>query len=390
MKDLRRLRCPDSFGSFFIQPCWVIDLTGLNYFLSMRLPSILFTLAVTFSSLLFADEKPNVLFIAVDDLNDWVEAFEGHPRAKTPHLDAFAESGAVVFQNAHCAAPVCGPSRSALLSGFLPSRSGIYGNSQNMLHSELVKTHATLPEYFSMQGYHSLSMGKIYHAHNTVSGADKGQWAFDEWHNVEGGVGVDLTQVTSRDKNLIQGKPGPPSKYTQRSGSEFAWGPTRGPKEETNDYKTALWAASQLQADHEKPFFLAVGLSKPHLPFYSPQEFFDLYDPAEFSANEIRENDLDDILKTNGKAKFGPTPDYLWLKENGLIDETALAYMAACSYADACLGVIFEALAKSPHYDNTIVMIWGDHGWHLGEKQQWGKAALCEQSTRVPFIIVCP
>ena len=338
----------------------------------------------------FAQEKPNVLFIAVDDLNDWVSAFDGHPRAKTPHLDAFAETGAVVFQNAHCAAPVCGPSRSALLSGFLPHRSGIYGNSQNMLDSELVQTHATLPEYFSKNGYHSLSMGKIFHAHQTPNGADKGQWAFDEWHETKAGSGVDRTALTSRDKNLIAGEPGPPSKHTKGGGSEFSWGPTRGPKEETSDFQTALWAAEQLQGEHEKPFFIAVGLSKPHLPFYSPQEFFDLYDPADFKANEIREDDLDDILKPNGKPKFTPTPDYLWLKENGLIDEAARAYMAACSYADACLGVIFEALAKSPHYDNTIVMVWGDHGWHLGEKLRYRKVTGWSESTRVPLMVRLP
>ncbi len=338
-----------------------------------------------------AEERPpNVLFIAVDDLNDWVAAFDGHPKAKTPHLEDFADSGAVVFQNAHCPGPVCGPSRSALLSGFWPSTSGIYGNSHNMLDSELVQAHATLPEYFAKHGYHSLSKGKIYHAHHSKNGTDKGQWAFEEWHQNESGSGVDRTKVTSRDKNLIDGKPGPPSQYSTGSGSEFAWGPTRGQKEETSDYKTAQWAAEQLQAEHGKPFFLAVGLSKPHLPFYSPQEFFDLYDPDEFGANEIREDDLDDILKPDGTPKFRPTPDYLWLKENGLIDEVARAYMAACSYADACLGVIFDALAQSPHYDNTIVVVWGDHGWHLGEKLRYRKGSGWSESTRVPLMVRLP
>ncbi|MEM7603514.1 MAG: sulfatase-like hydrolase/transferase, partial [Verrucomicrobiota bacterium] len=154
--------------------------------------------------------------------------------------------------------------------------------------------------------------------------------------------------------------------------------------------KTALWAAEQLQGEHEKPFFMAVGLSKPHLPFYSPQEFFDLYDPAEFEANEIREDDLDDILTAEGKPRFKPTPDYLWLKENGLIDEAAHAYMAACSYADACLGVIFEALAKSPHHEDTIVMVWGDHGWHLGEKLRYRKGSGWSESTRVPLMVRLP
>ncbi|MDF1824758.1 MAG: sulfatase [Verrucomicrobiales bacterium] len=356
--------------------------------MNIRLASLLaFTLLC---SSLSAQEKPNVLFIAIDDLNDWVASFEGHPQAKTPHLDAFAETGAVVFKNAHCAAPVCGPSRSALLSGFMPNRSGVYGNTQNMLAAELVQTHATLPEYFAKNGYHSLSMGKIFHSHHTATGTDKGQWAFEEWHDVEIGSSVNRDKLTSRDRNLIHGKPGPPSKYTKSSGSEFSWGPTKGPIEETRDYKTARWAAEKLQEESEKPFFLAVGLTRPHLPFYSPQEFFDLYDPAEFRANRIRKNDLDDILTPEGKKKFKPTPDYLWLKENGLIDEAALAYMAACSFADACLGVILESLKTSPHYENTIVMLWGDHGWHLGEKLRYRKVTGWSESTRVPLMVRLP
>lgn len=353
--------------------------------------SLLVCALLVFSAFAFAEEpRPNVLFIAVDDLNDWASSFSGHTDAKTPHLDDFADSGAVVFQNAHCPGPVCGPSRSALLSGFWPSTSGIYGNSQNMLNSKLVQAHATLPEYFAKQGYRTLSMGKIYHAHHSENGTDKGQWAFQEWHQTLGGSGVDRSKVTSRDNNLIEGKAGPASKHTSGSGSEFAWGPTRGPKEKTSDYKTALWAAEQLQTDEEKPFFLAVGLSKPHLPFYSPQEFFDLYDAEKFEANEIRKDDLDDILKPDGTTKFRPTPDYLWLEENGLIDEAARAYMAACSYADACLGVIFEALAQSPHYDNTVVVVWGDHGWHLGEKLRYRKGSGWSESTRVPLMVRLP
>lgn len=349
------------------------------------------TLFVLLCSLALAGAKrPNVLFISVDDLNDWVSVFGGHPQAKTPHIERFADSGAVVFQKAHCAGPVCGPSRSALLSGFMPHRTGLYGNANNMLDSALVQKHATLPEYFSKHGYHAVSRGKIFHAHATGKGRDRGHWAFDEYVASGGGSGVDRTKVYSRDKNLINGKPGPKSKHTKGGGSEFAWGPTRGGKEETRDFQTAQWAAKQLQQTHDQPFFLAVGLSKPHLPFYAPQEFYDLYDPATTKAPEIREDDLLDILRPDGKPKAHPTPDYLWLKENNLIDTAARAYLATCSYADACLGVIFDALKKSPHYDNTIVVLWGDHGWHLGEKLRYRKASGWHESTRVPLIVRLP
>lgn len=355
---------------------------------------IIFALVIV-SHIVFVEpsiaEKPNVLFIAIDDLNDWVGVFGGHPQVKTPNMDAFARNGSVVFQNAHCAGPVCGSSRSALLSGFMPSTNGIYGNSQNMRNSKLVQDHATLPEYFSKNGYHSLSCGKIFHKHADKDGSDQGHWAFDHWEPTTGGSPVDQDRVTSRNKNLINGKPGPKTEHSQPGGTEFAWGPTRGPKEDTKDFHTAQWAARQLQKQHDKPFFLAVGISRPHLPFYAPQEFFDLYDPATFKAPEIKEDDLDDILVSGkDRPKHKPTADYLWLKQNDLIDEAARAYAAATSYADACVGVIFDQLERSPYKDNTIVVIWGDHGWHLGEKLRYRKTTGWNESTRVPLMVRVP
>ncbi len=272
----------------------------------------------------------------------------------------------------------------------MPHRTGAYGNANNMLESPLVQEYATLPEYFSKHGYVSLSKGKIFHRHDAAHGIDAGQWAFDYYEPVDSDSGPDPQKLTSRIKNLIDGEPGPPSKFTGAGGSEFAWGPTRLGKEGTKDYKTAKWAASQLQEKHDKPFFMAIGISRPHLPFYAPQEFFDLYDPNGEYAPPIRENDLEDILTPNGKQKFQPSNDYLWLQQNDLFDEVARAYLAASSYADACLGVIFDALKESPHFENTIVMVWGDHGWHLGEKQHWRKFALWEEATRTPFIWVAP
>jgi arylsulfatase A-like enzyme len=334
--------------------------------------------------------RPNVLFISIDDLNDWISVFGGHPKAITPHMDRLADSGAMVFQNAHCAGPVCCPSRSAMLSGFMPSRSGIYSNSQNMRDAPLVQTHATLPEYFSKHGYVSLSMGKIFHKHGTAQGLDAGQWAYDVYAPAQGGGGVNQDKLTSRNKNLINGRPGPLSQHNEGGGTEFAWGPTAKGKEATKDYQTAVWTAEQLQKAYDKPFFMAIGLSKPHLPFYVPQEFFDLYDPKEDYLPPIREDDLEDILTPRGKQKFQASGDYLWLKQNNLLNEAARAYLAATSYADTCLGVIFDALKKSPHYDNTIVFVWGDHGWHLGEKLKYRKGTGWSESTRIPFVVRMP
>ena len=254
-----------------------------------------------------------------------------------------------------------------------------------------MQQHATLPEYFSKNGYLSISRGKIFHKHVDADGQDQGHWSFDKWEVASGGSPVDKSKITSRNRNLINGKPGPETRHSKRRGSEFAWGPTKGPKEETKDFKTAQWAARQLLQKHQKPFFLAVGISRPHLPFYCPQEFFDLYDPSTFKAPPIKEDDLEDILiHRKDRLKHKPSDDYLWLKENGLIDEAARAYAAATSYADACLGVIFDALERSPYKDNTIVVIWGDHGWHLGEKLRYRKATGWHEATRVPLIVRLP
>ena len=179
-------------------------------------------------------------------------------------------------------------------------------------------------------------------------------------------------------------------KYTQRGGLGFAFGPLLGGNEGTKDYETAKWFERQLQENYDKPFFMAVGFSKPHLPFYAPQEYFDLYDLASVEVPEYRMNDLDDIVDPNGKKAFTPHLDFLWCQEYGVMKEAVRAYMAAASYADACVGVVLYALANSPYVDNTIVVLWGDHGWHLGEKLRFRKATLWREATQLPLIIHVP
>ena len=336
----------------------------------------------------------NVLFIAIDDLNDWDGIFGGAPQAQsaTPRMDKFAQSGSVVFQQANCAGPVCCPSRSALLSGFMPNRTGVYGNSQNMLDAKLVQTHSALPEYFSKHGYRTSSTGKIFHG---VAG-----WAFDEWVPKQGGSGsqVDPEHVTSRKRNLIDGKPAPfpPSKSAGNDsgdgeGVDFSWGPTKGPKEHSKDWKAAAWAVSQLSKPSEKPFFLALGISKPHLPWYVPQEYFNRFPLESIKLPEFWLDDLGDIVDAKGKAKFKPSEDFNWVQQDtNLFKRAVQAYLAASSHADDCVGQVLDALEKSKYADNTIVVIWGDHGWHLGEKLRFRKATLWAESTRLPLTIRVP
>lgn len=334
--------------------------------------------------------KPyNILMIAVDDMNDWVGAFGGHPQAKTPNIDRLA-TRSMVFRNASCAGPVCGPSRSALLSGFRPGRTGAYGNDTNMLDSKLVQTHATLPEFFSKHGYTTISCGKIFHKHETATGFDAGQWAFDVWHDELNRGGEKPETVYSRNKAIIAGEKIENSKFQVGGGSDFSWGVTEKGKEFTQDYRTAKWFEKQLQEQHDKPFFMCAGISKPHLSWFVPQEYYDLHPLESIIVPEYRMDDLDDITGGKRNREIQPHEDFLWVLEYGLHQRAVQAYLAACSYADDCVGVMLDALEKSPYADNTIVVFWGDHGWHLGEKLRFRKATLWKEATQLPLIVHAP
>ncbi|NDV61013.1 sulfatase [Puniceicoccales bacterium CK1056] len=334
-----------------------------------------------------ADKPLNVIFIAVDDMNDWVGVVGGHPQAKTPNMDRLVElTGAMVFNRAYCPATVCGPSRSSILTGLRPSTTGVYGNGNNLKASPVAKDATTLPQYFSEHGYHTLSSGKIFHKHPVWEGMDEGQWAFDEWASNGGKTGVDTSKGPLNKLPMLKGGGG-----RKGRGLEFDWGPTGVPVEETGDYKTCAWAAEQLDRDFDgKPFFMAVGVSKPHLPFYVPQEFFNMHPLEDVQIPEIVPDDLDDIKNPKGKNKFKPSDDFQRVQNANMFKEVTQAYLAAVSYADYCVGVVLDKLEKSPYADNTIVVIWGDHGWFLGEKLRYRKTHLWEESTRVPLIIRVP
>jgi arylsulfatase A-like enzyme len=355
----------------------------------MKLPSFLACLLVLAGPTFADNPRPNILMIAVDDLNDWVGAFGGHPQGKTPNLDRLAQRS-MVFSNASCPASVCGPSRSALLSGFRPSTTGAYTNDTPMLMSELVQTHATLPEYFSKHGYRTISNGKIFHTFFTENGMDPGHWAYDVWEDASGSGGKIPETVYSRGQGILGGRAVPDAKYTTGGGAEFSWGVTTHGKESLKDYRTAKWFEEQLAADHDKPFFMLAGISQPHLTWFVPQEFYDMHPLEKVIVPEFRTDDLDDIVTRDGKVAFKPDADHLWVQEYGLHQRVVQAYLAASSYADACIGVMLDALAKSKYAHNTIVVIWGDHGWHLGEKLRYRKATLWKEATQLPLIVYLP
>ncbi|MEO0415081.1 MAG: sulfatase-like hydrolase/transferase, partial [Verrucomicrobiota bacterium] len=276
-------------------------------------------------------------------------------------------------------------------TGFMPNTSGLYSNSSNMLDSPLVQANATLPEYFSRHGYHTLSCGKIAHVHNTANGTDFGHWMYDEWVQSKGSGRVNPEHLVSREENIVWGKTMADTPNTARKGSPFRYGIISSETEKTKDYQISQWGAEQLQRDFEKPFFMALGFSKPHLPFFSPQEFWDLFPEEGDYLPEIKEDDLTDIFKEDGKPfRTVKSLDYLWLEEQGLLNEASRAYLACVAYIDHCFGVVLDALESSEHAANTIVVLWGDHGWHLGEKLRFRKAELWSEATRSPLMIRTP
>lgn len=310
----------------------------------------------------------NILFIAVDDLNDWTGFLGGHPQAQTPSMDQLARES-LVFEKAYCAASVCNPSRAAIMSGLRPSTSGIYHNGEDMFAAPLIQAGITLPQYFSQHGYKTMSRGKIYHTPAT------GKHTWDVWSPVSGQYG----RVEKTDGLMANGIP------IGEMADNMDWGPTDAALEDTPDFQNADWAAQQLQQDHDRPFFLACGIFRPHLKWQVPRAFFDKFDPDVLQLPEVREDDLDDV---GGEQRA--TREYRTIKKYGKQREAVQAYLASINYADACIGHLLRALDQSKYRDNTIVVLWGDHGWHLGEKLRYKKFTLWEEACRMPLIIKVP
>lgn len=327
-----------------------------------------------------SSRRYNILFIAIDDLNDWVGCFGGHSQAITPNLDRLAKESAMVMNKAYAPSTVCCPSRSALLTGRRPSSTGVYGNDQNLKNAAQAQDVVTLPEYFGKHGYHTLSAGKIFHKHPTAAGMDEGQWAYHEFAQPGGG---NKGMLWEESPDAVLGTTEQP---------ELSWGACKAPVEETKDYRACQWAADQLQRDFDgKPFFLALGISKPHLTWVVPQQFYDLHPLEKIQPVEIFRDDLNDIVSKDGKPVFKPGMGFFpAIDKANLHRQAQRAYLASISYVDYCLGVLFDALNNSKYADNTIIMLWGDHGWHLGEKLKYGKTDLWEESDRVPFIVRVP
>lgn len=343
---------------------------------------------LTFGQAGWAAERPNVLMIAVDDMNDWVGCHGTTPSAITPNIDALAARG-VNFTNAHTAGVFCAPSRAAIFTGQFASTTGCYTTATYFYdHPDIVP----LQMSFAKGGYETFGGGKLFH--HPAGAIDVRGWTefyLRTQRQRESGWPLD-----SWSEETPFPVPFPNSIYNRgrevTGGLFLEWGAVpEGTEEEMADTMRANWAVSKLKEDREEPFFLAVGFYAPHFPNYCPQEYFDLYDPEAIELPPYKEGDLDDLpenirrIKTN-RAKA----HHARLVELDAVDDAIHGYLACMSYADAMVGRVLDALAASPHADNTIVVFWSDHGYHHGEKGDWGKHTLWERTSNVPFIWAGP
>ncbi|MBI1895001.1 MAG: sulfatase [Acidobacteria bacterium] len=314
--------------------------------------------------------RPNVLFIAVDDLNDWIGCLGGNPDVRTPNFDRLAQRG-VLFTNAHCAAPLCNPSRAALMTGIRPSTSGIYDNGQPMRRSPVLRDAVSLTQHFMANGYRAIGGGKIFH------GAYPDRQSWDDYFP---------SQTRNKPNDPVPVKL--PAHGIPDTG-HFDWGPVSVPDSAMGDTQVVEWAAKQLEKRQAKPLFLACGIFRPHLPWYVPKKYFDLYPLEKITLPKVNGDDLDDVPPI-GRKFARPQGDHKTVTEHHQWRQAVQAYLASISFADASLGHLLDAFDASPYARDTTVVLWSDHGWHLGEKLHWRKFTLWEEATHNVLMMVAP
>jgi arylsulfatase A-like enzyme len=310
-----------------------------------------------------ADKKMNILFIAVDDLNHWIGYFGRNKQTQTPNIDRLSAMG-MSFTNAHCAAPVCCPSRAAIFSGQRPSTTGVYGNSDDWRLA--ITKEITMQTFFRNNGYKVFAGGKLYHGGNY----DREEEYDYYWH----------PERNNFKKNIVN---------SGLIGNGMSWAELNIEDNELVDAQLADWASGELSKKHEQPLFLAVGFHSPHLPWHAPKKYFDMFPLDKIEMVPYKKDDLNDIPE-EGKKLAARDFDHTKIKNETEWKQAIRAYLANIAYVDAQIGKVLDAYEKSPEKENTMIMLWGDHGWHLGEKDHWRKATLWEESTRSPLICFVP
>ncbi len=338
------------------------------------------------------DEKLNIVYIAVDDMNRWVGAMGG--QAKTPNIDRLAKKG-MLFTNAHTVVPACNPSRVAIMTGLRPETTGQYTNQGNFRKKPGNINLITMPQYLRQNGYEAVATGKIFHQPRGKSEkanalSDPESWSHQP-KNLVGTKGhqmyLDEYDQASWLKGAMReegsGKTG--ASYISKFG---VWGATPETKEETADWQNAVFTADYLSKEHDEPFFIACGIFRPHSPQIAPQEFFDMYPLDSVKVHDLPNDDMVDIpkhIRENFSSEFVGH-----VKAKGQLQKAIQGYLASMSFADACIGQILNGLENGPNKDNTVVVLWTDHGWQLGHKDRWEKFSLWDIATNTPLIVKHP
>ncbi len=333
-------------------------------------------------------EPKNILFISVDDLNDWVGHLDGYPgEVHTPNIDRLANNG-MAFTNAHTAASACHPSRMAVMTGVRPTRSGVLTNTwpdesgPAWRDSDVLSDAVTLSQHFRNNGYTALGTGKIYHTQQPnwmpVSLNDPDTW--DEYfpgpHRPVPPQPRPVRERMNRHFNNLFGE--------NPLATWFSWLSIKENTRRMADFRSASWAISQLEKKREKPFFLAVGFIRPHLPWEVPEKYFKKYPLDDITIPKHREDDLRDTVP-QGRRHF-----HQYVLQNRQWKQAIQAYLASVTFADKQVGRLLDALKRSGHKKDTIVVLWSDHGMHIGEKEHWEKFTAWEEGTRMPLVFRVP
>ena len=348
-------------------------------------------------------DQPNVLFIVVDDLNDWQRALGGHPQVKTPNMDRLFKQG-VLFTNAHASQAVCNASRNSVLSGLHPVSTGWYGSTTVMQRSyaDVMRGHKMLPQFFRDHGYHTLTAGKVFHdGASDYPDLTKAFWNETARNYkvpkglLKRGDGYPGRKFYPFPKNGSQLSRTLGKKY--EDGNSLCCGPLDPediPDGKMFDELIAAWAVKNFKRKFKKPFFMATGFVRPHAPFTAPRKFYDMYEGEEIVMPQVLPKEMSDIPMMGKSIAYGRllggdhsailrVSDTYW-------QELVMGYLACVSFVDAQIGKVVDALEASEYADNTVIVLWSDHGQHLGEKKHWRKQSLWEEATRVPFFFKAP